>query len=179
MPNVLLGASVEDREWAGKRRAPMAALSAAGWRTFVSYEPALGPVDFSGWEFLNWLISGGESQTCSRPSHPHWHRQARDFSAAHRIPYFFKQWGDWEELAIANREQQSARRHPGSVMLGVNGHILNFPFNGSHVIDPSYTQMVRIGKKTGAALLDGKTYKQFPAAGDPSPATMPELIAEG
>eukprot|EP00752_Nemacystus_decipiens_P015335 g13668.t1 len=41
--NVWLGVSVEDQRRADDRRAPLAALAAAGWPTWVSYEPALGP----------------------------------------------------------------------------------------------------------------------------------------
>jgi protein gp37 len=93
--NVLLGVSVEDQRRADERRGDLAHLAALGWRTFVSYEPALGPVDWTGWDFLAGLISGGESGPRARPSHPDWHRAARDFCAAHGIPYFFKQWGEF------------------------------------------------------------------------------------
>jgi protein gp37 len=93
LPNVWLGTSVENQEWADARRPPMERLNRRGWTTFVSYEPALGPVDWTGWEFLKWMISGGESGP--RPSHPDWHRIARDFCLPHGIAYFFKQWGSW------------------------------------------------------------------------------------
>lgn len=93
--HIFLGTSVEDQHRADDRRAHMAALAAAGWHTFVSYEPALGPVDWTGWEFLSGIISGGESGPRARPTHPDWHRAARDFCAANGIPYFFKQWGEW------------------------------------------------------------------------------------
>ena len=94
-PNIIIGGTVEDQECADERRPHMERIAAAGWHTFVSYEPALGPVDWSGWEFLSWLISGGESGQHARPSHPDWHRNARDFSEAANIPYLFKQWGEW------------------------------------------------------------------------------------
>lgn len=92
-PHVWLGTSVENQTWADARREPMDVLSKMGWTTFVSYEPAIGPVDWRGWEFLAWMISGGESGR--RPSHPNWHRAARDFCAAHALAYFFKQWGSY------------------------------------------------------------------------------------
>jgi len=92
---ILVGTTVEDQTRADERRDPMASLDAMGWRTLVSYEPALGPVDWHGWEFLSWLISGGESGPRARASHPDWHRAARDFCADHDIPFFFKQWGGW------------------------------------------------------------------------------------
>ncbi len=47
LPNVWLGASVEDQVRADERRASMETVAAAGWTTFVSYEPALGPVNWA------------------------------------------------------------------------------------------------------------------------------------
>lgn len=95
LPNVLIGTSVERQQEADERRPHLARIAEMGWRTFVSYEPALGHVDWTGWEFIVWLISGGESGADARPSHPDWHRAARDFCAANNIPYHFKQWGEW------------------------------------------------------------------------------------
>lgn len=95
LPNVVLGVSVEDQQRADDRREDLAALAAQGWRTFASYEPALGPVDWAGWSFLDGLISGGESGPGARPSHPDWHRAARDWCTAHGIAYSLKQWGEW------------------------------------------------------------------------------------
>jgi len=95
LPNVLIGCTAEDQTWADERRPAMAGIAAAGWRTFVSYEPALGPVDWAGWEFLCQLISGGESGRRARVHHPDWHRAARDWAAGAGVPYMFKQWGEW------------------------------------------------------------------------------------
>lgn len=80
---------------------------------FVSYEPALGPVDFRCiGEFrgqplsalaeqvgfvergsLHWVIAGGESGPDRRPAHPDWFRSVRDQCVAAGVPFFFKQWG--------------------------------------------------------------------------------------
>ena len=59
--NVWLGTSIEDQRRAYERRAPMRHLAETGWRTWVSYEPAIGPVDWEGWEHTRWMVSGGES----------------------------------------------------------------------------------------------------------------------
>lgn len=90
--NVRLGVSVENQEWADKRRDSFANLPGS---KFVSYEPALGPVDWTGWEFVDQIISGGESGNDARPSHPDWHRRTRDWCKANGKAYFFKQWGEW------------------------------------------------------------------------------------
>ncbi len=138
LPNVILGTSVENNEWAAKRRDALAAVSAAGWRTMVSYEPALGPVDWQGqdWSFLNWLIAGGETQTGSRASHPDSFRSARDFCIAHEIPFFFKQWGDW---APTTDPSVAAAR-------------------GLALSDC----MSYAGKKAAGALLDGREWREMP-----------------
>src|SRR6202012_186572 len=91
-----------------------AELAAQGWISFVSYEPALGPIDWSGWEFLRWLISGGESGPDARPTHPDWHRGARDFCAAHGIAYFFKQWGNWWPELDRDRDDPDWRQPYGN-----------------------------------------------------------------
>jgi protein gp37 len=63
IPNVWLGVSVEDQKTADER-IPILLQTPAAIR-FVSYEPALGPVDFKRWLYdnprLDWVIVGGES----------------------------------------------------------------------------------------------------------------------
>lgn len=95
LPNIFIGCTAEDQQRADELRPHMDSIAVAGWKTFVSYEPALGPVDWTGWEFLKQLISGGESGHKARPSHPDWHRAARDFAVRNGIAYLFKQWGEW------------------------------------------------------------------------------------
>jgi protein gp37 len=94
MPHVTIGCSVMNQPEADNYRGPMAAIAALGWATHVWYEPALGPVDWSGWEFLRGIVAGGESGSKARPSHPDWYRATRDWCVAHGIPYFHKQWGN-------------------------------------------------------------------------------------
>lgn len=98
MPHVWLGCSVEDQTRADERYGAMKRLAELGWLVWASYEPAIGPVNWRGWEFLRWMVSGGESDTdgkSARPTHPDWHRASRDFCAANDIAYSFKQWGAW------------------------------------------------------------------------------------
>lgn len=47
LPNVVLGFSAEDQPNFDARWAYMRKLAAMGWKVFCSYEPAIGPVDFS------------------------------------------------------------------------------------------------------------------------------------
>lgn len=97
-PNVWLGVTVEDQKAAYSRRHSLGSVSAA--KKFVSYEPAIGPVNWEGWEFIDWLIAGGESGTDARVMAPEWVRAARDWAKANDKAFFFKQWGDWKPDVI-------------------------------------------------------------------------------
>lgn len=56
---------------------------------------------FDGWDSgpdgkkLDSVIVGGESGDQARPMHPGWPRALRDQCVEARIPFFFKQWGEW------------------------------------------------------------------------------------
>ena len=93
MRHAWLGCSVEDQTRADERRGSMSLLHQGGWPTWVSYEPALGPVDWSGWEFLDWIVCGGESGPRCRPDDWDWYRGTRDFCKANNIAFFVKQLG--------------------------------------------------------------------------------------
>ena len=58
-PNVWLGATIVNQEEADRDLPKLMATPAAV--RFVSYEPALGPVDWTPFEGINWIIIGGES----------------------------------------------------------------------------------------------------------------------
>lgn len=96
-PNVWLGVSVEDQKTADER-IPLLLQTPAAVR-WVSYEPALGPVDFTCWlhnsdvceRNLGWIVAGGESGPQARPSHPDWFRSARDQCQVAGVPFFMKQ----------------------------------------------------------------------------------------
>lgn len=100
LPNVGLGVSVENQATADERLYYLLDTPAA--MRFVSYEPALGPVDFMRGNALvgnltqrslNWVIAGGESGPGARPAHPDWFRSVRDQCQEAGVPFFFKQWG--------------------------------------------------------------------------------------
>jgi protein gp37 len=142
LSNVWLGVSVEDQATADAR-IPLLLQTPAAIR-FVSYEPALGPVDFTGtgwnlWmEKLSWIIAGGESGPGARPPHPDWFRSARDQCKAAGVAFFFKQWGEYHPITRTDGIHES-------------------PFG------PAGSQhMIRVGKKKAGALLDGREWKEFP-----------------
>lgn len=116
LPNVWLGVSVEDQATADERIPHLLATPAAV--RFVSYEPALGPVDFQQWidrhacvghsttgdgenmqtcegcvPRLDWLIVGGESGPGARPCNVAWIRYVVRQCRAAGVPVFVKQLG--------------------------------------------------------------------------------------
>jgi protein gp37 len=128
---VWLGVSVEDQATADVR-IPLLLQTPAAVR-FVSYEPALGPVDFTEWLYrcdgdclhpeqphgepiLDWLIVGGESGPGARPFDAAWALAAvRDCKAA-GVPVFVKQMGanvrDRNDVLATDRPATDPRDWP-------------------------------------------------------------------
>jgi protein gp37 len=143
MNHVLLGCSVEDQRRADKHRPAMEALAKLGWRVWVSYEPALEPIDWTGWEFLSWMVSGNESGEGARTSPVLCHTSVRDWCAEHAVPYHFKQWGEWLPTSQDNGAISYSRNEAGRLK------------------DGSYAY--RVGKKAAGRLLDGVEHNGAPA----------------
>jgi len=147
-PWIWEGVSVEDQPTADKR-IPLLLQTPAAVR-FVSYEPALGPVDFRKFLFsgvgsgrlnlLHWVICGGESGPDARPMAPDWARSVRDQCISAGVPFFFKQWGEW-----APYRNSEANKY------------LDVP-----VGDGTHHRMFKVGKKAAGRLLDGRTWDEFP-----------------
>lgn len=158
--HVIIMTSVEDQKRADERLDAMRQISWLGWRTGVSYEPAIGPVNWAGWEFIKWMISGGESGP--RPSHPDWHRVTRDWCGLNSVPYYFKQWGSWAPHLDRERDDPDWRGDYTGMKRSDQFKFLNLAggcgFHGDrlHV-------MKRIGKKAAGATLDGREHKEMPA----------------
>ncbi len=68
-----------------------------GWLTWISYEPALESVDWSGYEFIRWMVVGGESGPGFRRFEWAWMRSAYTFCRAHKIAFFAKQGGGFPD----------------------------------------------------------------------------------
>lgn len=94
LPHVWMGASVEHQAAADLRRIPLGQIAHSGWTTFVSYEPALAPVNWdNGWLFLKWLIVGGESGPCARPLNLRYVYNALEWCRRRGVVPFVKQLG--------------------------------------------------------------------------------------
>lgn len=105
LPNVWLGVSAENQATADER-VPLLLETPAAIR-WVSYEPALGPVDFHpgilgdvdhlaatfGNPLINWIVVGGESGAGARPFDIAWARSVVRQGADAGAPVFVKQLG--------------------------------------------------------------------------------------
>jgi protein gp37 len=52
-------------------------------------------LDGPAWRSLDWVVVGGEIGARARPTNPDWIRAVRDQCVKARIPFFFRQWGEW------------------------------------------------------------------------------------
>ena len=91
--NIWMGVTVEGQEYVP--RLDLLVRIPAVVR-FVSCEPLIGPMKLkmSG---LDWVIAGGESGLRARRMNPEWVRGIREQCVAANVPFFFKQWGNFDE----------------------------------------------------------------------------------
>ncbi|MGW5003194.1 phage Gp37/Gp68 family protein [Streptomyces hydrogenans] len=151
LPNLWLGVSVENQQWADIRIPALLDTPAA--IRWISAEPLLGPVDltqFVGQEHgLDWVVAGGESGTGARPAHPDWFRSLRDQCATANVPFFFKQYGAW---------------HPTGWLVIGGPREKNHAMVGDPVDNLGHrVEVQRVGKKAAGRHLDGRTHDDYPA----------------
>lgn len=181
LPNVWLGTSVEDQATAAARVPPLLATPAAV--RFVSYEPALGPVNFrrlrlapdyhmmldalegyglssGGRTRIDWVIVGGESGRGARPMHPDWARKVRDDCEAAGVAFLFKQWGAWIDEQVAT----AAHMAPGPDMFDRFGQPKGPNWHPYDAGGRNGGMMIRVGKKAAGRLLDGREHNGMPGA---------------
>lgn len=90
LDNLALGVSVSDQATADAL-IPLLLKTPARWH-IVSYEPALGPVDFGPYiEHLDLIIMGCESGKGRRPFDIQWAADTYDLCRDNDVPFFFKQ----------------------------------------------------------------------------------------
>lgn len=153
--NVWMGVSIETAKYLS--RADHLRQTGAKIK-FLSLEPLLGPLEAINLAGIHWAIVGGESGHNARPMHPAWARGIRDQCAASGVPFFFKQWGEWQ-----NGSDPSAHTE---IVLNDGRHAQCSDDFDLDTLN-SWSQyhsclMARVGKKKAGALLDGKEYRQFP-----------------
>ena len=108
-PNVWLGTTAEDQEhydqrWKMLRRIPAAVH-------FLSYEPALGPIELSANAGPpDWVICGGETGHGARFMKPRWARDLRDQCRELGVAFFMKQMTNKDPIPIELMVRQFPRR---------------------------------------------------------------------
>lgn len=159
--NVWLGVTAENQDQADKRIPILLSIAAAV--RFVSVEPMLGPVDLhvhgvdttcrcegcmglakdspERWQAqrIDWVVCGGESGHGARPMHPDWVRSLRNQCQAARVPFMFKQWGEWFPMPC-----------------------IDSAINASPVTEVCGQRMCRVGKKKASRELDGRIWDEMP-----------------
>lgn len=166
LPNVWLGVSVENQQWADIRIPALADTPAAV--RWLSCEPLLGPVDLHPWLVdhgeagrsggipLDWVVVGGESGPGARVMEPAWAETLRDQCTGAGVPFFFKQWGEW----VAPDHMPEATFMSWDVQNGTGAYDRAAPW--------------RVGKKRAGRELDGRAWNEYPAPRartDDSPAS--------
>jgi len=180
LPNVCLMVTAEDQGTA-EERIPLLMKTPAAIRG-VSIEPMVGPIDLTKCEHpdysiaanyltgcdsralcdagvLNWVIVGGESGPKARPMHPAWVYALRDQCIASKVPFFFKQWGEWLPRIHATGEQL---KHKGtkSGWVSINGNFHDGK-DITHCKDDD-ENVIRVGRKVADLSVWGNEYKEMP-----------------
>lgn len=157
MPNVWLGVTAETQQRANERIPVLLQIPAAV--RFVSCEPLLSEINLEmaleDFQPLNpdfskkpapvqWIILGGESGPRARPIHADWARSVRDQCVEAGVPFFFKQWGEWNPEGQRNWMAVKGRKAGNNNLPGYR------------------TSMYRVGQKAAGRLLDSREWSGFP-----------------
>jgi protein gp37 len=89
--NLIVGVTVENENYIN--RINYLPAYNTNCKTFISFEPLLGPIPNIDLTGIDWVIVGGESGPGARPIKPEWVRQIRDMCIEQKVKFFFKQWG--------------------------------------------------------------------------------------
>jgi len=160
--NIWIGATVENQEMADKRHPLLMKIPAHVH--FWSCEPLLSVVSdnptvdlWDKYGHPDWVITGGESggpKDDVAPSHPNWFKGLRNLCQNSRVPFFFKQWGDWAPIGWAGSEDGDAP----VCWISLSGDIHKDAAPRS-VMD---TKMIRLGKQNTGNVL-GEVWSEMPS----------------
>ena len=109
---VWLGVTVCNQEEADTKILPLLSIERPfAPVNFVSIEPILGKINITHWlmkrslryltpnyNYLDWVIVGGETGRNARPMNPDWARAIRDQCRASATPFFFKQMSNKQPI---------------------------------------------------------------------------------
>lgn len=107
---------------------------------------------------LDWVVVGGESGSGARPMHPDWARSLRDQCAKAGVPFFFKQWGNWQIASEANGHADHNMNRNDAFWIDIDGTQHKPQSTG---LDTPYA-MHRVSKAVAGRLLDGIEHNAMP-----------------
>lgn len=148
----------------------------------LSMEPLLGLVVLRPeWlAELGWVIVGGESGPHARPLHPDWARALCLQCMDAGVPFFFKQWGEWEVALDRERDDPDWRAdYSNNYVDRGKSKWLNLA-GGCGFHGERFHVMRRVGKKDAGRLLDGVEHNGFPGIaneGQAVPEPLKRIIA--
>jgi protein gp37 len=175
--NVWIGVSVENQEQADIRIPELLQIPAAV--RFLSMEPLLGHVNLTlhdlpencpTWHdgcncvMVDWVIVGGESGHDARPMHLRWARAIRDHCNWAKVPFFFKQWGEWVDSSqIADHGLVTENKYSLSMCTKTSADV-GCMAKRSHwrIHTNGGFDYYRVGKGAAGRLLDGREWNEFP-----------------
>ncbi len=178
-PNIALGITAANQEWA-ERRLPIL-FQVAATLYFTSVEPQLGAVDLTrlampgnavlngltgtltdadgmvhqGGPSVGWVIAGGESGSRARPTHPEWPRDLRRQCGRHGVPFFYKQVGEWGPAG-------SYPEQAGDLQVCIDGTTRRDERRLDAIDSLQPVTMRRLGRKLAGDLLDGAPCHELP-----------------
>jgi protein gp37 len=94
--------------------------------------------------------------------HPEWARAIRDECVAAGVPFFFKQWGEWQPLTEPGLARQIARVNQSGEWYSGDEYQDDQMIYKTGFTDDRWQQMAKVGKHTAGRLLDGREWNEFP-----------------
>lgn len=110
-PNVWLGVSIENNDYV--YRADDLRVIPAAMR-FISYEPALGPLDDLDITGIDWIIYGGESGPGFRPENKQWARDIYERCQKNGTAFFHKQSAAYRTEIGIELDGRIVREYPSA-----------------------------------------------------------------
>lgn len=106
---------------------------------------------------IDWVIAGGESGPNARPTHPNWFKQMQWLCQIAKVPFFFKQWGEWQETTEVS-DNTSVMRIDGRIISHRRAELEN---RHRHC-KTNRAIIKKVGKARAGRLLNDQEYNEFP-----------------
>lgn len=112
---------------------------------------------------LDWVIAGGESGHNARPMHPRWPQYLQEQCAKAKVPFLFKQWGEFVSGSqAADLNECYEKSSTGGWVTFEGAFSLG---EASESKSDTDAHVFKVGKKVAGRLLDGVEHSGFPKGG--------------